>query len=288
MKIWMDGQLLEKEDATISVLDHCVLYGDGVFEGIRVYGGKVFQCDAHVDRLFASAEGIRLKIPYSKQQIVDAMYEAIAANGKDEAYIRLVITRGVGTLGLNPFLCEQAHVFCICSEIALYPPEMYEKGMSVIIAKTRRCSADMLSPSVKSCNYLNNIRAKIEAIDAGVPEAIMLNAAGNVAECTGDNLFLVTGGTVVTPDVASGILVGVTRNVVMQICRQQGIELVDKTVTVDELLAADECFLTGTAAEVIAVTDVDGKKIGDGGVGPVTRQLLGAFREYIRQEVQAG
>ncbi|MBL7134424.1 MAG: branched-chain-amino-acid transaminase [Phycisphaerae bacterium] len=281
MKIWLDGSLVDEAEAKISVLDHGTLYGDGVFEGIRVYGGKIFEMRAHVERLFVSADKIRLEIPYDRQAIIDAMYETLEANGQRDAYIRLVVTRGPGTLGLSPFRCPTPTVFIIAGQIALYPQEMYDNGMAVIIAKTVRTSPTMLDPSVKSLNYLNNIMAKIEAVDAGVEEAVMLNVHGNVAECTGDNLFLVNDGQVRTPPTTAGVLVGVTRGVVIRLAGELDIPLVEADITPDQLHRADECFLTGTAAEVIAVTRIDGRTIGTGKAGPVTTRLLKAFRDYI-------
>ncbi len=281
MKVWLNGKLVDREDAKLTVFDHGTLYGDGVFEGIRIYGGKIFKCKEHVDRLYNSAEVIRLTIPQTKQEITDAMYETLEANGISDGYIRLVVTRGEGTLGLNPFKCPHPNVFIIADQIALYPDEMYEQGMGVIIAKTVRTSARMLPPSIKSLNYLNNIVAKTEAIDAGVIEAVMLNEKGDVAECTGDNLFIVEGGRVVTPSPAAGILIGITRGVVMDLAGKEGISLVEEDITVERLCAAEECFLTGTAAEVISVTRIDDKPIGDGRPGPITGRLLSAFRQYI-------
>ncbi len=286
MKVWINGNLVEKEKASISVLDHGVLYGNGVFEGIRVYNGKIFRCDAHMDRLFASAEGIRLPIPPAKQEIVDAMYETIAANGITDGYIRLVVTRGPGTLGLNPFRCSGGSVIIIADQIALYPPEMYETGLEVIIAKTRRMSHEMLSPAVKSCNYLNNIMARIEAVDAGVAEAIMLNADETIAEATGDNVFIVRDGTVATSPPESCGLRGITRQIVIGLAGDLGVPLAEQAVTVEQLYAADECFLTGTAAEVIAVTKVDERIIGSGKAGTITKKLLDAFRQFIRDECE--
>lgn len=281
MKVWLNGGLVDKEDAKLTVFDHGTLYGDGVFEGIRVYGGKIFKLNAHVDRLFESARTIRLEIPYAKDEIVNAMYETISANSIVDGYIRLVVTRGAGTLGLNPFVCSESAVFVIADQIALYPPEMYENGLAVIVAKTVRTSASMLKPSVKSLNYLNNIMAKIEAVDAGVAEAVMLNEKGNVSECTGDNIFIVKEGTVITTPADAGILIGITRGVVISLARKLSIPLIEKDMVVDELYSADECFLTGTAAEVIAVTKIDDKIIGDGKAGPITHKLLDAFRQYI-------
>jgi branched-chain amino acid aminotransferase len=281
MKVWIDGQLVDESEAKLSVFDHCTLYGDGVFEGIRIYGGKIFRCRDHVDRFYESARKIRLSIPWSKEEIVSAMQKTIAANEQVDGYIRMVITRGAGSLGLNPMICAPPSVFIIVSSIALYPPDMYEKGMGVIIAKTRRIGAASLDLSIKSCNYLNNILAKIEAIDAGLAEAVMLNEMGNVAECTGDNIFIVTDGVVKTPPPEDNILHGITRQVVLELARELGMETREESFTPEQLLSADECFLTGTAAEVIAVTSVDGKPIGTGKPGPVTDRLLTAFREYI-------
>ena len=281
MKVWLNGELVDKGDARLSVYDHGTLYGDGVFEGIRVYGRRVFQCQAHVDRLFDSARAIRLAIPYTKQEIVDAMYEAIRANGTEAEYIRLVVTRGIGTLGLNPFKCPEPSVYVIADKIALYPREMYDDGMAVIIAKTIRTSPQMLNPGIKSMNYLNNILAKIEAVDAGVAEAIMLNDQGHVAECTGDNIFIVEDSQVATPPLSAGILPGITRAVVIDLARKKDLPAVEEDITAARVLRATECFLTGTAAEVIAVTKVDDQPIGDGEVGPVTRKLSAAFHEYI-------
>ena len=282
MKVWLNGNLVEQEDAAISVLDHGLLYGDGVFEGVRVYGGRIFQARAHVDRLFQSAQRIRLEIPYSKQQIIDAMQAACAANGVTDGYIRPVVTRGPGTLGLNPFKCHDPVVFVIADDIALYPREMYENGLAVIIARTIRNPARAVDPAIKSLNYLNNIHAKIEAIDAGVMEAIMLNEHGDVAEATGDNIHIVTGGAVVTPPPEAGILLGITRAVLRRLCERNDVQFVERGFKPDALYAAEECFLTGTAAEVIPVTQVDDETIGDGKPGPVTRKLLAAFHEFIR------
>ncbi len=282
MKVWLNGQLVDKADAKISVFDHGVLYGDGVFEGIRIYQKRVFEAQAHIDRLYGSAREIRLAIPHTKQEMIDAMYETLRANDISDGYIRLVVTRGEGTLGLSPFKCPTPTVYIIADQIALYPEEMYEKGMAVIIARTIRTSASMLKPSIKSMNYLNNIMAKIEAVDAGVAEAIMLNEHGNVAECTGDNLFIVKDGKVTTPPLNAGILGGITRRVVLRLAEQLGLPPAETDIRPEQLYAADECFLTGTAAEVISVTRVDGRVIGDGKPGPITRRLLDAFRQYIR------
>jgi len=284
MKIWLDGKLVDESDAKLSVLDHGTLYGDGVFEGIRVYNRRIFQCRAHIDRLFESARRIRLAIPMTKQELIDAMNETVRADECENGYIRLVVTRGRGTLGLNPFKCPKPSVFIIAADIALYPREMYDNGMAVIIAKTVRCSANMIDPGIKSLNYLNNICARIEAVDAGVAEAIMLNNKGEVTECTGDNIFIVTGGRVATPQADAGILMGITRGVVIRLAGKLGIEVTEGSITPDDLYAADECFLTGTAAEVISVTRIDGHVIGDGRPGPVTQKLLAAYREFIASD----
>ncbi|MFP4053276.1 MAG: branched-chain-amino-acid transaminase [Phycisphaerae bacterium] len=281
MKVWMDGQLVDKAEAKLSVFDHCTLYGDGVFEGIRVYGGQIFKCTAHIDRLYESAAKICLDVPYGKQQLVEAMKQTVAANAIRDGYIRLVITRGAGTLGLNPRLCPQPSVFIIADTIALYPREMYNNGMAVIIAQTHRIPSRCLDLSIKSCNYLNNILAKIEALDAGLIEAIMLNEQGNVAECTGDNIFIVCDGMVVTPPLEDNILNGITRQIVLDLATEMGLETRQESFTPDRLFKADECFLTGTAAEVIAVTRVDDQTIGDGKPGAITQKLLDAFRAYI-------
>jgi len=284
MKVWMDGELVDRADAKLTVFDHGTLYGDGVFEGIRVYDAKIFQCEAHMDRLFASAKAISLAIPYTKDELVDAMYRTFRANELVDGYIRLAVTRGAGTLGLDPDKCPHPSVFIIADQVALYPPEMYEAGLAVIVAKTVRTSARSLNPAIKSMNYLNNIIAKLEAIDAGAIEAVMLNDAGNVAECTGDNVFVVESGRVITPPPEDGILVGVTRGVVIRLAERLGIPLAEESLSTERLRRADECFLTGTAAEVIPVTQVDGQKVGEGEVGPVTRQFLAAFQKFIRSD----
>lgn len=279
MKVWLNGKLVDDSQAVVSMYDHGLLYGDGVFEGIRVYNGKVFQAQAHLDRLFNSAEALRLKIPYTKDQLNDAMNQTVQAN--KGAYIRLVVTRGVGTLGVNPFVCKNPQVFIINDRIQLYPQEVYDNGLSVIIARTVRTPARMLNPQVKSLNYLNNIYAQIEAVDAGVPEALMLNEQGNIAEATGDNVFIVKAGQVITPPPGAGFLMGITRGIVLTLADRLGLARTEKDFTPAEVYAADECFLTGTAAEIVPVTRVDGKTIGDGKPGPVTKKLMAAFKEFI-------
>jgi branched-chain amino acid aminotransferase len=282
LRIWIDGKLVDKAEAKISVYDHGLLYGDGVFEGIRVYSGKIFENDAHLDRLWNSAKAIRLEIPVSREEITRAMYETVKANNFTDCYIRLVVTRGVGDLGLNPQKCSRPSVFVISDHIAVYPKEMYDKGIAVITASVIRNHPNAVSPRVKSLNYLNNILARIEANDAGVPEALMLNHEGNVAECTADNIYIVRDGAVLTPTTHDGILEGVTRKVIIQLCGKLGIPLVEKTLQRHDLYIADEMFLSGTGAEVIAVTKIDGRPIGAGEAGPVTRRVMEAFHKHVR------
>jgi branched-chain amino acid aminotransferase len=283
LKIWLDGRLVEKADAKISVYDHGLLYGDGLFEGIRQYHGRIFECEAHLRRLFDSAKAIRLTIPYTASQLKAAIEETARANNFTDCYIRLVVTRGVGYLGLNPNKCANPSVFIITDTIEMYPKEVYDKGMAVITSSVVRNHPNALPARVKSLNYLNNILAKIEAVDAGVSEAIMLNQEGNVAECTGDNVFTVKDGAVATPTTHDGILEGVTRQVILTLCRKNGIPCSEKTLQRHDLYVADECFLTGTGAEVVPVTKIDGRPIGSGEPGPITRNLIEAFRKYIRE-----
>ncbi|HEX4792618.1 MAG TPA: branched-chain-amino-acid transaminase [Humisphaera sp.] len=283
LKVWIDGKLSDKADAKISVYDHGLLYGDGVFEGIRLYHGKIFECEAHLRRLYESAKAIRLTIPYAADQLKSAMEETIRANGFADCYIRLIVTRGVGYLGLNPNKCSNPSVIIIADTIELYPKEVYEKGMAIITATVVRNHANALPARVKSLNYLNNILAKIEAADAGVPEAIMLNQQGNVAECTGDNIFIVKAGSVFTPTTHDGILEGITRQVIINLCAKLSLRCHEQSLQRHDLYIADECFLTGTGAEVVPVTKIDGRPIGSGEAGPVTRKLIGAFRAYIAE-----
>jgi len=282
MKIWLDGKLVDQADAKISVFDHGLLYGDGVFEGIRVYDSKVFEMDAHIDRLYESAKVIRLDMPMSKEKLIDAVEKTVKANNVIDGYIRLVVTRGVGTLGLNPFICKDGRVFIIiiAGSIQLYPEELYEKGMKVISATTVRNHPLSVPPQIKSLNYLNNILAKIEALDNDVPEAIMYNHQGYVAEATGDNVFIVRDGAIYTPPAEAGALEGITRAVVIKLAKEESIEVVEKNLTRFDLYACDEFFLTGTAAEVIGIVAIDNRGIGDGKPGPVTKLLRKKFFEY--------
>jgi branched-chain amino acid aminotransferase len=282
LRIWIDGALVDKSQAKLSVYDHGLLYGDGVFEGLRVYNGRVFEADAHLRRLFASARAIHLKMPYSHRELAEAMDQTVKVNNFRDCYIRLVVTRGAGCLGLNPNKCERPCVFIIADKIELYPAELYEKGMSIITATVIRNHPNAISPRVKSLNYLNNILAKIEAVQAGVPEAMMLNSAGNVAECTGDNIFVVQQGVVLTPTTADGILEGITRGVVLDLCRKHRIPCMEKTIQRHDVYIADECFLTGSAAEVVPVTRIDDRPIGAGEVGAITRKLMDLFHAHVR------
>jgi branched-chain amino acid aminotransferase len=285
MKVWLDGHLVDKQHATVPVYDHGLLYGDGVFEGIRVYNGRVFKLKSHLERLAASAHAIHLTLHYTIREIEQAVRETVAANGLKDAYIRLVVTRGAGPLGLNPFTCPKPATIVIVDRITLYPEEMYVDGMPVIVAKRPRVPVECLDPAVKSLNYLNNILAKVEAIEAGCHEAIMLNTDGEVCECTGDNIFLVRGSRIVTPPVSAGLLNGVTRLFVMnEVAPACGIDVAERTLRLDDLFTADEIFLTGTAAEVIGVRSVNGTAIGEGRVGPITGRLVSEFRSRVARE----
>jgi branched-chain amino acid aminotransferase len=277
MKIWLDGKLVDESEAKISVFDHGLLYGDGVFEGIRIYNGRVFRLEEHIDRLFDCARAIILNLPWTKEEVIRFTCETVAANKLRDGYIRLVATRGCGGLGLNPYLCERASMFIIASTIQLYPEEHYKNGLSIITCATRRPAPAALMPQVKSLNYLNNIMAKIEAIQANALEAIMLNEQGYVAECTGDNVFLIKKGTLLTPLISDGALDGITRSVIIDLAAQLGIPFMEKSITRYDIFTSDECFLTGTAAEVIPVVSLDRRVIGDGKPGPYTHKLLEAF-----------
>src|SRR5947209_18306593 len=282
-KVFINGKLYDKPDAKISVYDHCLLYGDGVFEGIRVYDGKVFRLKEHVERLFESARHIKLEIPLSKEQMVEAILGTVKANNKQNGYIRPIVTRWAGYLGLDPRKTTDPQVIIIVDDISLYPPELYENGMELATVSTIRNHPNALNPRIKSLNYLNNILAQIEAEQAGCFEALMLNHKGEIAECTGDNVFLVKRGVVKTPPPDAGILEGVTRNAVIQLARGAGITVQETGLTLYDVYTADECFLTGTAAEVVPVVKCDGRVIGSGKPGPITRQLRERFFELTRQ-----
>ncbi len=284
LKIWLNTGLVDEADAKVSVFDHGLLYGDGVFEGIRVYGGRVFELDAHLRRLYQSARVIRLPMAMSSDELADAVRTTVKGNAITNGYIRLLVTRGVGTLGLNPFVCKDSNLIIIADKIQLYPEELYEKGLKVISATTVRNHPLAVPPQVKSLNYLNNILAKIEALDSNVPEAIMYNHEGYVAEATGDNVFTVRNGVILTPPVEAGSLEGITRAVVMRLAIQEGLKVIEKNLTRCDLYICDELFLTGTAAEVIGIVEIDGRVISDGKPGPITRLLREKFDKYARQE----
>ena len=279
MKIYLDGEFCDKEDAKVSVFDHGLLYGDGVFEGIRFYHGKVFRLTEHIDRLFDSAKAICLNVPGDKLAIIEAVLGTIRKNELQDGYVRLVVTRGSGDLGLNPALCPRPTVFIIASGITLYPDEMYRNGLHVVTCATRRIPHGALSPMVKSLNYLNNVLAKIEAQQAGAGEGLMLNEQGLVAECTGDNIFTAKDGKIHTPPISSGALAGITRQVVFEMAAEFGIRIGEPDMTRYDIFTADECFLTGTAAEVIPVVKLDSRVIGDGVPGPITRRLIERFHQ---------
>lgn len=280
IEIYIDGQFYLKENAKVSVFDHGFLYGDGVFEGTRAYNGHIFQFDEHINRLYDSAKVIALDIPLTKEQMKQAHIETLRRNGLRDAYIRTVISRGFGDLGLDPRKCSRPSVIIIADKITLYPEELYEKGLRVITVPTRRNLPEAVNPMIKSLNYLNNIMAKIEANLAGVPEAIMLNQEGYVAECTGDNIFVIKEKNIVTPSTSFGALRGITRGVVMKLAVELGLNVKEGMLTRYDVFVADEVFLTGTAAEVIPVVEVDGRSIGEGTPGPYTKQLKHAFHEY--------
>ena len=278
-KVYINGKLYAKEDARVSVFDHGLLYGDGVFEGIRCYNGTVFKFSEHIDRLYDSAEAIALEIGLTKDELKNAVLDTLKANNLRDSYIRLVVTRGVGKLGLDPFNCETPQLIIITDTIQLYSKELYEKGLDTIIVNTIRNHPDALNPTVKSMNYLNNILAKIECIKAGAAEGIMLNKDGYVSECTGDNIFIVKDNELFTPPVSAGILIGITRNVVIELAEEAGTTVREEQLTPDDLYNADECFLTGTAAEIIPVANIDGRKVSTGKPGKITLSLLKKYQE---------
>ena len=282
LKIYINGTLYDKEDAKISVYDHGLLYGDGVFEGLRSYGGKVFRLDEHLDRLYESAKAIWLQIPMAKPELAKAVNETVAVNGIQDGYVRLVVTRGAGSLGLDPTRTSDPQVIIIADSITLYPQEYYEKGLEIVSVSTIRNHPAALSPRVKSLNYLNNILAKIEGLQAGCVEALMLNHNGQIAECTGDNIFLVSRGDLLTPPVDAGILQGITRDAVIELARSDGLTVREIPLTKHDVYIADECFLTGSAAEVIPVVKVDSRPIGNGKPGVITRELIARFHELTR------
>lgn len=281
LQIYINGKFYDKENATISVFDHGLLYGDGVFEGMRSYNGKVFRLNVHIDRLWLSAKAIHLEIPISKEDMCKAVNDTLAINSLKDAYIRLVITRGSGSLGLDPNRCSHPRIIIITDKISLYPQELYDNGLEIVTASTIRNHPASLSPRIKSLNYLNNIMAKLEGLQAGCSEALMMNHKGEICECTGDNIFLVRNGVVLTPPTDAGILEGVTRGAVIDAASEAGIPLKEISLTRHDVYIADECFLTGSAVEIIPVVKLDGRMIGDGKPGPITKKLLALFREMI-------
>ena len=282
MKIYVDGKFCDEKNAKVSVFDHGLLYGDGIFEGLRAYHGRVFRLKEHIDRLFYSAKAILLTIPMSHADLMKAVLETCRRNRLREGYIRLVVTRGVGTLGLNPNRCKNPSVIIIADKIQLYPEEYYKRGLDIITVPTTRNLHSALNPAIKSLNYLNNILAKIEATNGGCEEAVMLNAQGFVAECTGDNLFIVKEGKLLTPPLSAGALYGITRQTVMDLAGQAGVAVSEPNLTRYDLFNADECFLTGTGAEIVPVVKIDGRVIGTCTPGPLTRQLTESYHSLTK------
>lgn len=283
MKIYLNGSLVDEADAKISVFDHGLLYGDGVFEGIRAYNGRVFYLDEHVRRLYDSAQAICLDMPIPMEQCAQAVVDTCKANAMMDGYIRLVVTRGVGTLGLNPYVCKEPQIIIIASAIQLYPQELYDNGLKLVTVGTMRNKSEAINPRIKSLNYLNNVLAKIEAINSGVMECVMLNSQGYVAEASGDNIFVIRDGRITTPPSWCGALEGVTRNVVMKLAADAGYEVQENVLNRYDLYVADEVFLTGTAAEVISAVEIDRRVIGDGAPGPITRDLIEKFQAHTRE-----
>ncbi len=283
LQIYIDGKMYPKEDAKISVFDHGLLYGDGVFEGMRSYNSTVFRMSEHLDRLYESAQALHLTIPMSTQEMDAAVYQTLKVNNIVDGYIRLIVTRGVGNLGLDPYQCPTASVIIIADKITLYPAKYYQDGLEIVTASTIRNHPAALNPRIKSLNYLNNILAKMEGLKAGCIEALMLNAKGEVAECTGDNIFLVKNGILLTPPIDAGILAGITRRAVIDLARESGMQVHETNLSRHDVYIADECFLTGSAAEVIPVIKVDDRKIGDGTVGQTTKSMMVKFKALVGQ-----
>jgi branched-chain amino acid aminotransferase len=282
MKIYIDGKYYDQKNAKISVFDHGLLYGDGIFEGIRAYNGRVFRLKEHIDRLFYSAKAILLRMPLSHGEIVRAVVETCRRNKIRDGYIRLLVTRGAGTLGLNPNRCKNPSIIIIADKIQLYPAELYERGMEIVTVPTTRNLHSALNPAIKSLNYLNNILAKIEANNGGCEEAVMLNAEGFVSECTGDNIVIVKAGQMLTPPLSAGALYGITRGVVIELAREEGLTVAEPNLTRYDLFNADECFLTGTGAELIPIVKIDGRVIGAGKPGPISRRLVDKYHALTK------
>lgn len=283
-KVYINGEYFDKKDAKISVFDHGLLYGDGVFEGIRSYSRLVFRLNEHIDRLYESAHGIMMKIDLSKKEMIKAVIDTLKINSLDDAYIRLIVTRGVGDLGLDPRKCKNASIIIITDKIQLYPEKLYKEGLKIITVPTPRNIPEALNPQIKSLNYLNNILAKIEAVNNGYEEALMFTSSGYVAECTGDNIFIVKGGSLITPPAYLGILKGITRDAVMSIARKLGFDAREDVLTRHNLYTADECFLTGTAAEIIPVVSIEKRTVGSGKPGNITLKLMKEFRELTKKD----
>src|SRR5438876_8914459 len=282
MKVYIDGKYYDERNARVSVFDHGLLYGDGIFEGIRAYNGRVFKLKEHIDRLFCSAKALLLNIPMSHAEIMAATVEACRRNKIRDGYIRLLVTRGVGTLGLNPNRCKKPSVIIIAGQVQLYPAELYERGMEIVTVATTRNLHSALNPAIKSLNYLNNILAKIEAVNAGCEEAVMLNAEGFVSECTGDNIFVVKERQLMTPPLSAGALYGITRRVVIESAAESGLNVSEQNLTRYDLFNADECFLTGTGAEVVPIVKIDGRVIGSGRPGPMTTRLVTQYQALTK------
>jgi len=284
MEIYLDGQWVPPEAARVSVFDHGLLYGDGVFEGIRIYGRRIFRLEAHLDRLWASARALALTIPLDRDAMTAVVQEAVRRNRQEDGYIRLVVTRGQGSLGIDPASCPTATVFCIVTDIHVYPRELYASGISAITSATRQVSHEAFDPRVKSLNYLKNVLAKLDARQAGAHEAVLLNAAGYVAECSADNIFVVRSGRLLTPSPQDGGLEGITRGAILELAAEAAIPAAEARLTRYDLFTADECFVSGTGAELMPVTTIDGRPIADGTPGPVTRRLTTAFHSLVRHE----
>jgi branched-chain amino acid aminotransferase len=282
MKVYISGKWVDEKDAKVSVFDHGLLYGDGVFEGIRIYNNRVFLLSEHIDRLYDSAKAIALTIPMDKADMMEAVAETCRANELSDGYIRLVVTRGKGSLGLNPYLCDHPEIIIIAAKIQLYPRDLYENGLKIVTVGTVRNHPEAINPRIKSLNYLNNVLAKIEAINAGCMECLMLNHKGEVAEASGDNVFVIRKGTIFTPPSHSGALEGLTRNKVIELARASGYEVLESTMARYDLYVADEVFLTGTAAEIISVVEIDKRPIGDGKPGSITDRLATLYADHAR------
>lgn len=283
LQVYINGKYYDKDKAVVSVFDHGLLYGDGVFEGLRSYNGKVFKLEEHIKRLFESAHAVWIDLPMTQEEVCKATQDTLDLNGIKDGYIRIVVTRGSGTLGLDPRKCSVPQIIIITDNITMYPESTYQNGLEIVTAATIRNHPAMLSPRVKSLNYLNNIMAKIEGIQAGCDEALLLNQQGEVAECTGDNIFIIKDDVLYTPPLSAGILGGITRHCVIELAKEAGIEVREIPITRHDIFVADEAFLTGSAAELIPVVKIDSRAIGTGKPGPMTQKLIGIFKEYVKK-----